>query len=61
VEDFSCHVEQLGQQTEFYVWTFAKQLTFSVDYNEAFYEEETIMQLIGKTNMVLLKELQLAD
>jgi len=57
VKSFWLGVEMLTQQLEVYVWTFQGKMTFSACFNEAFYNEDTVVLFLELFVEVLMKEL----
>lgn len=58
VEKFRFGVSMITRQTLLYVWTFRDQLTFSLDYNEAYYEESMVQDVLQRVKKHLGEGLQ---
>jgi hypothetical protein len=57
VEDFHLGSAIMGRQPTLYIWTFRGCLTLSVDYNEAYYSEHQICELLNSIRSCLGKEM----
>ncbi|KAL9639609.1 MAG: hypothetical protein Q9204_001019 [Flavoplaca sp. TL-2023a] len=53
VEKFRFGVSMMTRQTLLYAWTFRGELTLSLDYNEAFYSEETAKEILTRLRAFL--------
>ncbi|KAL8737327.1 MAG: hypothetical protein Q9181_001783 [Wetmoreana brouardii] len=53
VEKFRFGVSMMTRQTLLYAWTFLGELTLSLDYNEAYYAEETAKEILTRVRAFL--------
>ncbi|KAF2172598.1 hypothetical protein M409DRAFT_49156 [Zasmidium cellare ATCC 36951] len=58
VENFRFGVSMMTRQTLLYAWTFRGQLTLSLDYNEAYYEESMVQEVLERVKKHLGEGLQ---
>ncbi|KAH8784880.1 hypothetical protein F5883DRAFT_533713 [Diaporthe sp. PMI_573] len=59
VETFHLGSAIMGRQPTLYIWTFQGCLTLSVDYNESYYSEQQIADLLESIGTCLGKELEI--
>lgn len=59
VEGFRFGVSMMTRQTLMYAWTFKGELTLSLDFNEAFYEEAMVKEVLSKVRSFVSEGLRL--